>query len=243
MARFFFARKETIVKAAVYCATRNVYPTLVPAVKSLMAHSDVEKIYLVIEDDVLPFRMPEICETINVRDQRFFRPDGPNFRSKWSWMVLMRCALTKILPQDLERVLSLDIDTIVEMDISDLWDLDLTGWYLAAVREPAKSTPKHSYFNAGVVMYNLQELRDGMDDRIIRALNETPYECTDQDALNELCRHRIKRLPGDYNCSDFTDAYRLRKIVHFAAIPDWSGYPEVEKYRAMPWEEVCRCGL
>ena len=173
------------MKAAAYCATRNLYPDLIPAIKSLLMHSDVDKIYLLIEDDAFPEPLPDACECINVSRQMWFRPGGPNWSQKWTWMVLMRCALTKILPETLDRVLSLDADTIVERDISELWDLDLTGWFLAAVREPRKSSPKTSYFNAGVVMYHLAQLRaEGMDDKLIRALNEKAYECTDQDAIN-----------------------------------------------------------
>lgn len=231
------------MKAAAYCATRNLYPDLIPAIKSLLMHSDVDKIYLLIEDDAFPEPLPDACECINVSRQMWFRPGGPNWSQKWTWMVLMRCALTKILPETLDRVLSLDADTIVERDISELWDLDLTGWFLAAVREPRKSSPKTSYFNAGVVMYHLAQLRaEGMDDKLIRALNEKAYECTDQDAINELCWHRIKRIGGEYNVSDFTDPPRQpTKIRHFAAIRDWSGFPEVEKYRDMTWEEALRC--
>ena len=129
------------MKAAAYCATRNLYHDLIPSIKSLLLHSDVEKIYLLIEDDDFPEYLPPECKCINVSQQKYFIPGGPNWNRKWTWMVLMRCALSKILPPDLDRVLSLDADTIVEMDISDLWDLDLTGWYLAAAREPLKSTP------------------------------------------------------------------------------------------------------
>ena len=123
------------MKAAAYCATRNLYHDLIPSVKSLLLHSDVGKIYLLIEDDNFPEYLPPECECINVSQQKYFIPGGPNWNRKWTWMVLMRCARSKILPPDLDRVLSLDADTIVEMDISDLWDLDLTGWYLAAAGE------------------------------------------------------------------------------------------------------------
>ena len=46
------------MKAAVYCATRNLYLDLIPAVKSLLANSDVDRVYLLIEDDAFPEELP-----------------------------------------------------------------------------------------------------------------------------------------------------------------------------------------
>ena len=42
------------IKAAVYTGTKNLYKAMVPAVKSLVCNSDVDKIYLFIEDDKFP---------------------------------------------------------------------------------------------------------------------------------------------------------------------------------------------
>ena len=229
------------MKTAVYAGTRNLYADMLPAVKSLLIHSDVEKIYLLIEDDAFPYALPDCVKTINVKNQQYFRPGGPNWNKKWTWMVLMRCALTKLLPPE-DRVLSLDVDTIVELDISKLWDMPLDDVYFAAAREPVKSRPDVLYCNAGVVLYNLKKLRDGMDDRIINELNAAPYECTDQDVINLLCQGKIGLIPADYNVCDYTDPFRLRKIIHFAAVRHWNHMPEVQKYREIPWSEI-RGGL
>jgi len=39
------------VRAAVYSGTRNIYDRMLIAAKSLLMHSNVEKIYFLIEDD------------------------------------------------------------------------------------------------------------------------------------------------------------------------------------------------
>ena len=44
-----------MIKAAVYTGTRNLYKQMVVAVKSLIRNSDVDKIYLLIEDDEFPY--------------------------------------------------------------------------------------------------------------------------------------------------------------------------------------------
>ena len=51
-------------KIAVYSGTRSLYPYMGTAIKSMLANSSAEKVYLLIEDDVFPEWMPEMVETI-----------------------------------------------------------------------------------------------------------------------------------------------------------------------------------
>ena len=46
------------MRAAVYCGTRNLYKNMITAAKSLLIHSNVEKIYFLIEDDIFPYEIP-----------------------------------------------------------------------------------------------------------------------------------------------------------------------------------------
>jgi hypothetical protein len=46
------------MKVAVYAGTRNIYKDMLPSVKSLLIHSDVDKIYFLIEDDIFPYELP-----------------------------------------------------------------------------------------------------------------------------------------------------------------------------------------
>lgn len=226
------------MKAAVYCGTRNVYWTMTPAAKSLLRHSDAEKVFFLIEDDVFPEELPGCVEIINVSRQPWIRPDGPNARRRWTWMSLVRAALPKLLPE-LDRVLNLDNDTIVAGDISALWDLDLGDAFFAGVREPGKSV-EHDYINYGVSVHNLRLLREtGKCDEIIAALNAKRYDCPMQDSLYELCGGRVKLLDGSYNVTDYTErSTEPPRILHYAAVPCWERRELVERYRNMPWSEV-----
>lgn len=228
------------MKAAVYCGTRNLYDDMVTAAKSLLVHSDVDKIYFLIEDDVFPHKLPKCIEAINVSGQKWFSENGPNYRRKWTWMVMMRAALSKVFP-DLDEILSLDVDTIVIDDISEIWEVPLGDYYLAACREPLKSEHR-LYINMGVALLNLRKLRDGMDDRIIHSLNTRSYEFAEQDCINKLCSGGILAIDGMYNVSDFTEKSNGRKIMHYACKKDWREYPTVKKYRQLPWDKV-RGGL
>ena len=227
------------MKVAVYCGTRNLYEDMVTAAKSLLLHSDVDKIYFLIEDDDFPFYLPDCIETINVSNQTFFGKDSPNYHQRWTYMVLLRVALTKILPTEIEKVLSLDVDTIVDQDVPDLWDISLDGYYFAGVREPKKSNNGFLYINNGVTLQNLKELRrDGKDDEIIAELNRSFYQYPEQDAINKMCQGKILKIPSDYNACPWVEPYDTPKIIHFAAFNPWNHFPIVQAYKAVPWSEI-----
>ena len=141
-------------KAAAYCMTRNLYEMTVPSIKSLLINSDVDVVYLIIEDDEFPVQLPR-TKVINVSGQKYFTPGGINWNSPWTYMALMRAALPKLLRES--QVLSLDCDTIIDGDISPLWEIPLKDYYLAAGMEPHKSDGR-IYVNVGVAMYNLAKL-------------------------------------------------------------------------------------
>ena len=222
------------LKIAAYFSTRNMYDALPAAFNSLLAHTRVDHVVLFIEDDTLPFRLPECVWCVNVSGQDIFSHDGPNFRTRYSYMALMKTAMPYVFP-DLDRILILDVDTIVREDISDLWNIDLSHSYYAAVSEPAMSRKLgYSYSNAGVMMLNLSLLRStGMADNIIRELNTVRHPYPEQDTLNILCGDNFTELPTRYNVtrplSHITGESERVSITHFAAVPYkvWTQQPLV----------------
>ena len=227
------------MKAAIYTGTRNLYEHMLPAIKSLLCNSDVEKLYLGIEDPVFPYELPDICEVIDLSGQTIFDSNGPNIGSRWTYMAMMRAALVKILPEDLDRVLSLDVDTIVVQDISNLWDLPIDDCYFAASHEFHMTNEKFLYTNVGVVLFNLKKLRDGKADEVIRMLNNRAFGWVEQDCLNLLCQGYIYDMPAVYNAHYYTRNPDNPKIIHHignnALLP---GYPDVQKYAAMSFDEI-----
>lgn len=221
------------MKTAVYCATRNIYSDMIPSLKALLANSDVDKVFFLIEDDEFPYELPDCVECINVSNQQYFDHDGPNYRNSWTYMVLMRAALHRVFP-DLDKIVSFDIDTIAAKDISDLWDVDVSDYYLAGVPEPQKSG-NGIYINCGVMVLNLEKLRDGKGDEIIRELNTRHFNFNEQDCINELCRGYILPLSSDYNANNYTKPTTTPKIVHFAAFQRWQNAPLVQQYRDIAW--------
>ena len=233
------------MKAAVYFGSREIYYDMVASYKSLLINSDVDRVYLLIEDNEFPFELHPAVETINISKlvPTLFNPESPNYGSNWTYIGLIRSALTKVFPQH-DRILSIDCDTVVLNDISELWDIDLDEYYVAGVKEPILSQQHgYLYINAGVTMWNLQKCReDGMDDKMVYDLNARRYVFVSQDVLNEECKGHILELPVEYNVSSFTGQCDHAKIMHFAGgLPrGWRDLNIVKYYRGISPVDILR---
>lgn len=227
------------MKHAVYCGTRNIYSDMEAAAKSLIANSDVDRVHFLIEDADFPRPLPSIVECHDVSGQEFFPIRGPNARTGWTWMVLMRAALCHVL-EGVDAVLSLDCDTFCVRDASGIWDTDLHGKYLAGVTERAKSKPGKQYVNFGVVLFNLAALRDGKADEAIDALNSERFDYPEQDVMNRLCNGRIAELTDEWNAMAFNAEIDSPRIVHFAGVKrdKWRENPEARAFLEMTWDEA-----
>ena len=225
-------------RVTAYCGTRNLYEDMLTAAKSLIMNSSIDKIYFIIEDDKFPYLLPDCIECINISNQTYFRPDGPNFKSIFTYMALIRAALTKVLPDE-DLVLSLDVDTIIDENIDELWEIDMEKYYMAAVREPKRSTGSFLYTNFGVCLLNLKKLReDKKDDQMIRYLNNYHYDYDVQDCYNYKCQGRIYELNNKYNATPFCGKITEKKIIHFAGIRKWQDAPEITPYRQIPLTRI-----
>lgn len=228
--------------AAVYPVSKLYYEAVLPSVKSLLIHSDVEKVYLLIEHAKFPNELPDCVETINAKNlkKQFFESKGVNIKkSPYAYLSMLRCAYGKIFEES--RILSLDADTIICGDIgSELWDMDMAGNYVAGVMEQKLSRKlRKPYINAGVMMFDLDRIRaDGIDYKMIQAINGTDYQWFEQDCINEACAGKIKIIPRIYNSSQFTGVSKKAKIRHFAYEPGWKGYWLFKEYEEIPFSEI-----
>ena len=230
------------MKAAVYFGSIHIYKDMIPAYKSLLINSDVDKIYLLTEDDRFPYELHKDVEVINIakKVETWFKPDGPNWNTEWKYVGLIRCALSKVFP-NLDKILSIDCDTIVGKNVSELWDIPIDNYYYAGVREPMLSGREGNlYINAGVTMCNLKKLReDGKDDEMIEALNTKRFYFVCQDVMNLCCKDKILQIPSMYNVCDYTEHSNEVKIVHYAGIRGkWRDYLLVQQYRDIPISEI-----
>lgn len=228
------------VRHAAFCGTRNLYGDMETAAKSLVANSSVDVVHMVIEDPDMGRELPDIIQCHDVGNQTFFGLDGPNMRSCFSYMAMMRSALCYVLP-DVPKVLSLDADTVCVGDVDGIWDMPMDGCYFSASGEWHRSGNGLLYCNHGVVLYDLDMMRDGKADEVICTLNRRRYTWVEQDVCNYLCQGRIHDMPSRYNSCWWTDKNADGAAIrHFAGVPrdQWVSRPEVTRWRNATWDEV-----
>ena len=226
------------MKYACYFMTRNFYKHIGPSLKSLLCHADVDKVFLLTEDDDIGIKLPDKVQVMNISGQKYFTKDSPNYVNLWAWIILMRVALHHVFP-DIDRILTLDLDTLVVSDISELWDIPLGNNYMAGAIDVPLMGSDGTYINAGVVMWNLKQLRDGMGDRLIEELNTHYHKYPEQDAINMLCKGHIYLLNGKYNSGTHSRTNGSPKILHFAGkgMKTYLADERVKEYAEMDWED------
>ena len=218
-----------------YTGSRNLYPSMKPAIESLLDHNKAD-VVLLVEDDDVGWAVPDCVRIVNVSEVgKEMLKHSPNFGTRFTYLALIRVAASKFI--DADRVIQLDCDTIVCDSLNELWNVDFDGCHYAAVPE-YKGTFKpygDRYYNAGVMVQNLKLIREtGMDNKMINWLNTNRVPYIDQDAFNCMCK--AKELPVRFNecfCCGETDN---PAIVHYAGVTDWYNgkqhrYEYLEKYK------------
>ena len=209
----------------VYAMTRNVYPWILPSLRSLAEHNPDAKVFILAEDDALPFDLPIKATIINVSGQTFFHPGSVNFRNQFSYINLLKVCYPEILPK-CQKVIHLDIDTIVCDSLEDLWKFNVTGkWFAAAQERRGKYHPfGPDYYNMDVALINLQQMRkDKIQPDLMHYLATVPQPWADQDAWNKFAIEQGKavELPVRWNENVMTGFTDNPGIVHFCSIGDW----------------------
>ena len=215
----------------VYSLTRNLYPQLKGAIRSLLDHNENVKIFVLAEDDELPFEIPCEHKILNMSDQKWFPPDGPNMRSQFTYMAMLRVCTPLLIPET--KVIQLDIDTIVCDSLRPIWEIDLTGkWVAWAPEIYGQWQPfSHAYYNFGVCVQNLGQLRrDNAVRFMVHELNNFVYTFLDQDVMNRFAvPDKCVEIPVRFNecfCCGQTDN---PAIVHYAGFPDWVTKPDLPR--------------
>lgn len=204
------------------CATKSWYLYLATEIYALFKKNDVEKLYLFIEDDEIPFLNDDRIEFINVTKlPKYISETSPNYKTKYTQLSYLRCYFTKFL--DCDKILYVDADAIVVDNIDELWNLDLEDKVIAGVKEGGEWS-KHlgikgmddKYINSGVLLMNLQKIKEQkLDDKMINLLNMEWFAYPDQDVINIVCKDKIKYVSNIYNSTETTGFVDNAKIVHY----------------------------
>src|SRR5438552_829213 len=160
-----------------------------------------------------------------------------------SHMTYCRLLLPHLL--GVPRLIYLDCDVLVFRDLSELFNLELSaGKVLAAVPDSetlslgedcatiadALGLPAEgAYFNCGVMLMNLDELRkQDFFERAVEFLNrKSAYRFWDQSAINFLLYGQIDELPEYWNRASWRfDAQQnndLDCVLHYTTSAPWLG--------------------
>lgn len=141
------------------------------------------------------------------------------------------------LLSEYKKCIYLDTDLMVMDDLTRLYETDITQFYVAGVKDygiqmsgdkrilnSLEIPSMNNYINAGVLLFNLEKIRnDGLDKLFLEGIGKKWF-FEDQDIINKYCYSRIGFLPLRYNVF-----YRYFQKIDF--IED-GFYPEVEMQEA-----------
>lgn len=165
----------------------------------------------------------ELCK---IRDRLFIRDYYTN-------TTYYRFFIPELFPE-YDKVLYLDSDIVVLDDIAKLYNTDIGDNLLGAVQEEVMANVEvfgnyveeglgiacKNYFNAGVALLNLKELRSfNILQKFLAMVDKYKFEVTqDQDYLNVLCQDRVTMIELGWNKTPFKDVWfdeRNIKLIHY----------------------------
>ncbi|MDR2067153.1 MAG: glycosyltransferase family 8 protein [Endomicrobium sp.] len=176
-------------------------------------------------------------EFIEVNEEQF--KDLPIFKTDDSKIVSLanyyRLLIPELLPTEIEKVIYLDCDIIANEDISKLWNININN-YLAGCVEIGQR-----YFNSGVMVLNLYELRkfnfhDKWKEYVEKNIDK--IECYDQTILNAVIGHNILFLPTNWNLyyKNYNqvpyDKHKIDKYIEYNYI--------IHYIESKPWNPLCQ---
>ena len=120
------------------------------------------------------------------------------------------------LYKEYDKAIYLDSDIVLLTDIANLYNIDLEDNLIGAAPDEAIANVKafqeyaekvvgvssyHKYFNAGVLLMNLKELRNTkFQDKFLYLLETVKYSVAqDQDYLNRICKGKVKIIDGSWD--------------------------------------------
>lgn len=186
-----------------------------------------------------------------------------------------RILIPEVLDLKIKKALFLDSDMIVLENIEELWEENVDNYPIAATLEHVSAEYKtnlgmahtSAYFNAGVLLMNLEKWRnENRSRRIIEYIKQNYIKLLtwDQDALNIAFENNWKQLPPKWNVGhnffkkeslheyfdlsefEYNQVKKKPSIIHFSgSLKPWlyrSDHPyasEYIKYKKMtPWKRA-----
>ncbi|MCD7738888.1 MAG: glycosyltransferase family 8 protein [Lachnospiraceae bacterium] len=224
-------------------------PYLDCALRSMMENASKEYHYkiIVLEQDVSEEHKALLAEAVKPPFEMIFM----KMKDSYSWLtdreenwlrcdyftltIYFRLFIADMFPQ-YDKGIYLDSDIVVPGDISKLYEVELGDRLLAVCTDQAvTAVPELShyaqeaigvkntdYFNSGIMVMNLEKLREEkFADQFMRLLNTWHLDCIapDQDYLNAICQGRVVMLDGEWDvmppAGENETLVKEPKLIHY----------------------------
>lgn len=156
----------------------------------------------------------------------------PNENAYCSPYTLLRLFADKI-PEIPDKLLYLDVDILFNREPELLYDVDVEGYEYAAARDHyGKYLLNPNYINAGVLLFNMKEIRKtGLFEKARHLIKTKKLLFADQDAVYRNTT-RKKMLPQKYNDQKFL--HKTTIVRHFSKRLFYLPYPHTDNIKQ--WE-------
>ncbi|MBQ9136757.1 MAG: hypothetical protein IJX66_11780 [Lachnospiraceae bacterium] len=153
----------------------------------------------------------------------------PNEMAYCSPYTLLRL-FADMVPDMPDKILYLDIDILFNRDITLLYDMDVDGYEYAAARDHyGKYLINPNYINAGVLLFNLKEMKQtGLLKKARELIKTKKLMFADQSAIYRSTTKK-KMLPQRFNDQKFL--HRHTVVRHFSKRLFWLPYPHTDNIK------------
>lgn len=135
-----------------------------------------------------------------------------------------RLLIPELIPE-YDKIIYTDVDIIFRMDLSSVYNINLGNNYIAATCELGMNLTKDGkkyinsmkelslgkYIQAGFIIINTKVLKDENIISQFKNWSNKKLRFQDQDILNIVCKGRILYLSLEYNMTDYSYLFAMRK--------------------------------
>ncbi|HEY9632337.1 MAG TPA: glycosyltransferase family 8 protein [Coleofasciculaceae cyanobacterium] len=257
---------------AIVCAADDNYamPLAVTLHSALANLKNKPKIFLVIIDGgISPRSKRRILQSLDPEqvEIHWMPPDERLIKNlkverHLTIVTYYRLLIPQLLPQHFNKVIYLDSDMVIKGDLEQLWNIDIGDNYVLAVQDDNQRyihmsgglrnyqelgiNPDLKYFNAGMLVINLEKWRnDNIPLKVVEYLerNKEYVRDHDQDGLNGVLagkwgelNPRWNQMPRIYTYSSWQDSsydeQLYRELLEHPYIIHYTTPPK-------PWHQGC----
>lgn len=163
-------------------------------------------------------KLKDIIASYNQECKIYEMPDFDKITGKhidtgrWNINVFSKLFVGSILPELVNKVICIDCDTDIEHSLEELWNVDLTGKIVAGVieciggkyRTNLGKKESDYYFNSGLLMFNVAEMRkQSYEDKFWACMEKygSSLAYLDQDVINAVVPQKdMVALHPKFNC-------------------------------------------